>query len=429
MPAVVVSSSSLAREFLLEHDKDFADRPSMEFSRRMSYGPDNGVILAPYGARWREMRRICTLHLLSSRRLQQLEHIRKEEIQVLLRDIKQQQSQLPINLCENLRALASNVIGRMVLSKRLSEGRIKGGTSLQDLMHEMNLAFTTPLIGDFIPYLGWLDLKAKRFMDDLQFRVDKYLEQLLTERQQEIDENPREAPRDMLDMLLWKNITNDGKALDKAAVKGLVMDMFGAAIDTSSITSEWAMAELLGNPRCLKKLQNELDDRLGGVRDMAEESDLPGLPYLNSVIKETLRLHPPGPLLLPHASKQKCKVAGYTFPKNTQLFVNVWAIGRDPKVWEKPQEFWPERFEGKDMDVRGQHFELLPFGSGRRSCPGMALGLAMVMSTVSSLVHSFDWELPTGLWEVDMTERKGPIACKAMPLLAIPKPRLPLNGS
>ncbi|KAL2323822.1 hypothetical protein Fmac_022880 [Flemingia macrophylla] len=200
--------------------------------------------------------------------------------------------------------------------------------------------------------------------------------------------------------------------------------------DTTTSTMEWAMAELLHNPRVLKKVQMELRSKIGPDRNM-EEKDIENLPYLQAVIKETLRLHPPLPFLVPHMATDSCDMLGYNIPKESQILVNVWAIGRDPKVWDAPLLFWPERFmEPNTVDYKGRHFEFIPFGSGRRMCPAMPLASRVLPLALGSLLHSFDWLLPDGLKpeEMDMTEGMGITLRKALPLKAIPvRYRGPLN--
>ncbi|KAH7388090.1 hypothetical protein KP509_16G056900 [Ceratopteris richardii] len=193
-----------------------------------------------------------------------------------------------------------------------------------------------------------------------------------------------------------------------------MQNMFAGGIDTSAITVEWALAELLKHPHTLKKLQDELSSEVGSTR-LVQESDVGNLPYLRAIVKETMKLHPVLPLLVPHTAKQQCQVNGYDIPSSTIAFVNVWAIGREPTVWENPLEFYPDRFLYSNIDLQGQHFELLPFGSGRRACPGLALGISNVYLMLANLVHVFDW---AAVEELDLTEKFG-IVCKlANPLVA-----------
>jgi cytochrome P450 len=204
-----------------------------------------------------------------------------------------------------------------------------------------------------------------------------------------------------------------------------LQDILSAGVDTSSSTVEWALAELITKPTVLEKLQAEIDSYVGNARSV-EERDLAHLPYLDAVVKETFRLHPPAPLLLPHESIEPCNLLGYNIPSKTRRWVNVWAIGRDPAEWETPLEFLPERFVGSEIDARGQDFRFLPFGSGRRMCPGITLGMAMVQLTLSRLVQSFDFSLPFGkkLEDLDMSETFGLTVTRSSPLQLTALPRL-----
>jgi cytochrome P450 len=205
-----------------------------------------------------------------------------------------------------------------------------------------------------------------------------------------------------------------------------MQNMFAGGTDTSTVTMEWAMSELIRNPHIMQKLKKELDTVIGKDR-LVRESDIPNLKYLQAVIKEVFRLHPVGPLLVPHESTHDCEVAGYQIPAGTRLYVNTYAIGRSPKAWEKPLEFNPERFmSGPEIDVKGQDFRLLPFGSGRRGCPGIPLGLLIVQWTIATLSHAFDWSLPAGQnpKDLDMTEAFGLTVPRAEALFVNAKPRL-----
>ncbi|KAJ0040037.1 hypothetical protein Pint_26771 [Pistacia integerrima] len=201
--------------------------------------------------------------------------------------------------------------------------------------------------------------------------------------------------------------------------------MLVAATDTSGSTIEWTLSELIKHPEIMKKVQKELENVVGLDR-MVEESDLDNLEYLDMVVKETLRLNPVIPLLLPHESVEDCTVNGFHIPKKSRIFINVWAIGRDPEAWTDPEKFFPERFVGNKIDLRGRDFQLLPFGAGRRGCPGMQLGLTVVRQVVAQLVHCFDWELPNGMTpsELDMSEEFSLVTPRAKHLLAIPTYRL-----
>jgi hypothetical protein len=187
--------------------------------------------------------------------------------------------------------------------------------------------------------------------------------------------------------------------------KTILQDIFSAGSETSSTVLVWAMSELAKNPRVMHKAQLEVRNIFKG-QDKITEDDLIKLRYLQLVIKETLRLHAPVPLLLPRESRESCQVMGYDVPKGTKVFVNVWAIARDMKLWHDAEEFRPERFESSSIDFRGNDFEFTPFGAGRRICPGITLGLANLELALASLLYHFDWDLPDGvrLEEFDTTE-------------------------
>ena len=209
--------------------------------------------------------------------------------------------------------------------------------------------------------------------------------------------------------------------------------MFTAGTDTSSSTTEWAIAELIRHPKVMAKVQQELDAVVGRGRLMTE-SDLSSLTYFQAVIKEVFRLHPSTPLSLPRMATESCEINGYNIPKNATLLVNVWAIARDPEAWDSPLEFRPERFlpggERPSADIRGNDFEVIPFGAGRRICAGMSLGLRMVQFMTATLVHAFDWELADGQTpeKLDMEEAYGLTLQRKVPLTVYSKPRLPSHA-
>jgi len=198
-------------------------------------------------------------------------------------------------------------------------------------------------------------------------------------------------------------------------------------MDTTVTAVEWAMSLMLKHPKLMRKVQEELTE-IVGLNTSVEEGHFPKLKYLEAVVKETFRLHPPIPLLVPHCPSKSTTVAGYTIPKGAQIFLNVFAIHRDPQLWEDPSEFKPERFlEGSSaggLIYSGNHLQYLPFGSGRRTCPGIPLAERMLMHVLASLLHAFEWSLPDGVEEVDFSERFGIVVKRSKPLLAIPRPRL-----
>lgn len=200
--------------------------------------------------------------------------------------------------------------------------------------------------------------------------------------------------------------------------------MFAAGTDTTFITLDWGMTELIMNPKVMKTAQAEVRSVVG-ERKTVLETDLPKLLYVKAVVKEIFRLHPPAPVLVPRESMEEVTIDGYSIPAKTRFFVNAWAIGRDPESWENPEAFDPDRFMGSTIDFKGQDFELIPFGAGRRSCPAITFGTATVELALAQLLHSFDWELPPGIHtsDLDMTEVFGITMHRISHLVVVAKPR------
>ena len=199
----------------------------------------------------------------------------------------------------------------------------------------------------------------------------------------------------------------------------VMQDLFVAGTDTTSSTLEWGMAELLRNPKVMSKAKAELAETIGEGK-LVEESDMARLPYLQAVLKETFRLHPAVPFLVPRKAEMDVELGGYVIPKGAQVLVNAWAMGRDENIWENPEEFSPERFLGSEIDVKGRNYELIPFGSGRRLCPGYPLAMRMLLLMLGSLVNCFDWKLQGGIKveEMDMDDKFGLTLEKAQPMIA-----------
>uniref|UniRef100_A0A5B6Z7R2 Uncharacterized protein n=2 Tax=Davidia involucrata TaxID=16924 RepID=A0A5B6Z7R2_DAVIN len=273
-------------------------------------------------------------------------------------------------------------------------------------------------------------------MKVLSNKFDRFLEHVLDEhnaaRRKAVDINSVYVAKDMVDVLLQlADDSNLEVKLERHGVKAFTQDLLAGGTESSAVTVEWAISELLKKPEIFKKAIEELDRVIGRDR-WVEEKDIPNLPYIEAIVKETMRMHPVAPMLVPRLAREDCKVAGYDIPKGTQVLVNVWTIGRDPALWDEhqPNEFCPERFIGKAIDVKGQDFELLPFGSGRRMCPGYSLGLKVIQSSLANLLHGFTWKLPAHYMkpeDLNMEEIFGLSTPKKIPLVAVVQPRLPLH--
>jgi cytochrome P450 len=257
------------------------------------------------------------------------------------------------------------------------------------------------------------------------------LEAIITEHEQTTSTN-KTHHGDFVDILLSimnqtiDSETEQNHVIDRTNIKAILLDMIVAAIDTSATVIEWALSELLRHPRVMKILQDEIQNEIGSKR-MVEEKDLKTLNYLDMVIDETLRLYPVGPLLIPRECRENITIDGYFIQEKTRVIVNAWAIGRDSNVWsENAEEFYPERFIGKKMNYHGQEFECIPFGSGRRRCPGIQLGLVTVKLVIAQLIHCFNWKLPYNIdpSNLNMEEKFGLTIPRAHHLHAIPTYRL-----
>lgn len=210
--------------------------------------------------------------------------------------------------------------------------------------------------------------------------------------------------------------------IQRIHIKAIILDMITGGIDSSHTAIEWILSELIRHPNVMQKLQQEIKTIVGDS-NIVEELDLPKFKYLDMVVKESLRLHPVAPLLLPHESMEDIVIDGYYIPKKSTIIFNSWALGRDPNIWfDNAGEFFPERFSGSEIDLQGRDFQLLPFGSGRRGCPGMHLGLINVRLVVAQLVHCFNFVLPNGVSHtmLEMDEKFGLTVPRAKHLCVIP---------
>ncbi|KAL6986118.1 hypothetical protein U1Q18_019485 [Sarracenia purpurea var. burkii] len=279
-----------------------------------------------------------------------------------------------------------------------------------------------PNLVDYFPLLRKIDPQGirRRMTIDLD-KLMKLFDQIINQRLELKEVRGSSSSSDVLDSLLGISEDQTDDQIDLTHIKHLLLDLFVAGTSTNASTLEWIMAELLRNPNTLAKARAELHQTVGKGK-VVEESDIDRLPYLHAILKETFRLHPPGPLLIPRMAATDVEVSGFTVPKGTRVMVNTWAIGRDPGVWENPNSFVPERFLGSQMDVRGRDFELLPFGAGRRMCPGFPMAMRMVPVMLGSLLNLFGWELEGGLApeDMDMEEKFGLSLDRARPLRALP---------
>ncbi|XP_020236943.1 cytochrome P450 CYP736A12 [Cajanus cajan] len=424
VPTIVVSSPQAAEQFLKTHDVVFASRPPHESAKYISWEQRN-LSFSEYGSYWRNMRKMCTLELLSQTKINSFKHTREEELDLLIKLVREAASDgAVVDLSAKVATLSADIACRMVFGKKYMDRDLDEKGFKAVMQEGMHLA-ATPNIGDYIPYIGKLDLQGLvRRMKAVHKIFDDFFEKIIDEHMQ--SEKGEDNMKDFVDVMLgFVGTVESEYRIDRPNIKAIMLDMLAGSMDTSATAIEWTLSELLKNPRVMKKVQMELETVVGMKRKV-EESDLDKLQYLDMIVKESMRVHPVAPLLIPHQSTEDCMVGDFFIPKKSRVIVNAWAVMRDPSVWSEADKFLPERFEGSNIDVRGRDFQLIPFGSGRRGCPGLQLGLTVVRLTVAQLVHCFDWKLPNDMLpaDLDMTDTFGLTMPRANPLLVIPTYRL-----
>ncbi|XP_043687871.1 cytochrome P450 71A1-like [Telopea speciosissima] len=419
---LIVSSAKMAEEILKIHDLEFCSRPSLVGPKKLSYNFKD-IAFTPYTEYWREMRKTCVLELFSSKRVQTLRFIREEEVSSMIHSIVATDHQSSINLNEVMLSLVNNIICRIAFGQRHQE--VCQRSRFQDILQEAQALLGGFYVEDYFPSVGWIIdiLSGQNAKLEKNFKeLDEFYEQVISDHLNPSRSEPDHE--DIVDVLLRIEKEQEGGSIHftKEHIKAVIMDIFIAGTDTVTAALVWGMAELIKNPRVMEKAQDEVRNSIG-TKGKVEESDLDGLEYVKSVVKEILRMHPPGPLLAPRETRFHCKINGYDIYPKTRVIVSPWAIGRDPEAWENPDEFFPERFIGSIIDFKGLHFQLVPLGAGRRGCPGIYLGPVIVHLALANLLYSFDWELPSGInkEDIDMEEAPGLTTHKKISLCLVPK--------
>ncbi|KAL4200960.1 hypothetical protein AMTRI_Chr02g213740 [Amborella trichopoda] len=413
MTTVVVSSSEMAKEVLQKNDLVFGGRTVIEVLKMRSY-PEGSLVWAQTGPRWRALRRICTTQLFTPQRLDSLQALRCQKVHEMVELIRQAEPAVDIGRAAFVTSM--NIISNMIFSADMVNPNSGSAQEFRDVVWAIMEVAGAPNLADYFPMLKALDPQGlKGRCNKLFGRLHQFLNVKIDERLQSRERGGVDRG-DFIDAILDSKQEN-GVDFSRSEILALLTvrhyprlcyaenekDLFVAGSDTSSTTVEWAMAELLRNPDKMAMANMELSRILG-------------------VVKETWRFHPPVPLLIPHRADATVNVAGYIVPKHTQVLINYWAIGRDPKVWDNPTAFLPERFLGCNVDYKGKDFQFIPFGAGRRICPGLPLGVRMVHLILASLLHYFDWGLPDGMKaeEMDMRDKFGVTLQKLVPLRVIP---------
>ncbi|CAD6247809.1 unnamed protein product [Miscanthus lutarioriparius] len=418
--------------------RDLARRHGPLMLLRFGEGAE-GILFAPYGDDWRHLRRVCTQELLTARRVHSFRPVREDELRRLLASVAAASASgtgTVVNLTEKISTyIADSTVRAIIGSRRLKDRDaylrmlkvlfgIMPGMSLPDLFPSSRLAM---LLSRAPARIQAYRLSMRRIMDGI-----------IQEHRDRAAAADGDDEEDFVDVLLrlQKEVDSQFPLTTENIKTVMLTSKFAACTHRTYLararrrrrrrwTGRWPSS--CGTTRAMEKAQHEVRQALAG-HDTVTEDSLAGLRYLRFVIKESLRLHPPATMLVPRQCQSACQVLGFDVPAGITVIVNAWAIGRDPAHWDEPDEFLPERFEQSTRDFRGADFELIPFGAGRRICPGMAFGLAHIELALAALLFHFDWSLPGGLAaeELDMTEAFGIATPRRSDLLVVAIPSVPL---
>ncbi|KAH6784360.1 cytochrome P450 [Perilla frutescens var. hirtella] len=415
---VVVSSPTIVEECFTKNDVVLANRPRFIVGKYIGYN-NTTLVNVPYGDYWRNLRRLASVEIFSSARLNMFQSIRDDEIRLMMKRLCRDTLQdfAIVEIRPLLFELTFNNIMRMVAGKRYFgvDEVTEEAKEFRQLVGDVFRYGGVANLGDFFPAFRWIDYNGlEKNLVRISGKMDVFLQGL-------IDEHRCKKGGNTLIHHLLSLQESEPQHYTDTMIKSLIVVMLLGGTDTSSASMEWAMSALLNHPEKLEKARAEIDNTIGCDR-VVNESDLAKLPYLQNIISETSRLFPAGPLLAPHEASSDCKIAGYDIPKGTIVQVNAWAIHRDPNIWDDPMSFNPERFEAGEVGPP----KLLPFGMGRRSCPGTGLAQRVVGLALGCLIQCFDWQrIDERL--VDLREGKGLSMPKIIPLEAKCKPRLVLR--
>ncbi|KAK3038477.1 hypothetical protein RJ639_029775, partial [Escallonia herrerae] len=423
---VVLSSPAVIREVVRDQDGTFANRDPTVAALVYSDNA-NDVIFSPNGSTWRMLRKIFVREMLSKPNIDACYTLRRQEVRKIIMDLYSKVS-TPIDIGELafltvFNATTSMLWGGTPEGKKWSASL---GTEFRAAVSAISVLLEKPNVSDFFPLLARFDIQGiEKETKKISLWVDQFFDMLFEQRMKG-DVGTQTDQKDFVQSLLeLRDQQGPGSSITLKHMKSLLLDIVAAGTDTTSAMAEWVMGELMRHPEVLKKVHEELTSVVG-LNNVVEEFHLPKLQYLDAVLKETHRLHPAAPFLVPRSPSQTSTVGGYTIPKGTKVFVNIWATQRDPQLWESPLKFQPERFlrNADKLDYSGNNFVYLPFGSGRRICAGLPLAERILPYVLASFLHSFEWKLPCGT-ELDLSDKFGLVTKKSTPLILIPTPRLP----
>ncbi|XP_047975346.1 cytochrome P450 703A2 [Salvia hispanica] len=430
--AITTNDPDIIREILRQQDDVFASRPRTLAAEHLAYNCGD-VALAPLGPKWKRLRRICMENLLTTKRLESFAGHRSDEAQHLVRNVwASAQCGKEVNLRELLGAFSMNNVTRMLLGKQyfgVGSDAPQEATEFMHITHELFRLLGLIYLGDYLPIWRWVDpFGCEKKMRQVEKKVDEFHTKII-EQHRASKENQDDGQMDFVDVLLGLPGEDGKEHMDDIEIKAVIQDMIAAATDTSAVTNEWAMSEVIKHPHVLKRAQQELDSVVGPNR-MVQEADLAHLNYLRCIVRETFRMHPAGPFLIPHESTRPTTINGYYIPDRTRVFINTHGLGRNTAIWGDVDRFDPERHwpaDGSRVEIsHGADFKILPFSAGKRKCPGAPLGVTLVLTALARLLHAFDWAPAAGLrpQDIDTSEVYGMTMPKARPMIAVARPRL-----
>uniref|UniRef100_A0ACD5ZG70 Uncharacterized protein n=1 Tax=Avena sativa TaxID=4498 RepID=A0ACD5ZG70_AVESA len=426
---VVISSPAAAQEVLRDNDINFASRPSLLAAEIMGYGYTD-IVFSPYGAYWKMLRKLCSVELLSSRKVRHFAPVRDGETLSLVRTIAAaSRSGEPVNLATLLQSCANSITAKAAFGEEVCDAKLR-----QHFLSAMEVGVSLGggfCVGDLFPSLWFMDVVTglKPRLWQARRKVDAVFDTIIAGCEARREENKKTGAttqdNDLLSVIL--RIRDEGDPefpITTTNIKAIILDMFVAGTETTSTSAEWILSELVRNPEMMAKAQAEVRRTLDGKSSEDHELHITELHYTRMVVKEGMRLHPALPLLVPRACQETCEVGGFKVIKGSRVMINAWAIARDPEYWHDAEEFRPQRFEERKVDYQGTQFEYLPFGSGRRVCPGSNFGMAMLELIVARLLYYFDWSLPSGIQphELDMDMIVGMTSRRRNPLHLIATP-------
>ncbi|KAL0012517.1 hypothetical protein SO802_007625 [Lithocarpus litseifolius] len=419
---IVISSPNLAKEALQKNDQAFSSRTVPDMARVFDHH-EFSIGWLPTNSKWKNLRKACATQIFATQRLDATQALRQTKVQELIDHVNQScQSGSPIDIGRLVFTTVLNSISNTFFSMDMAQYDSQLSQEFRDLVCGVAEESGRPNIADYFPALRLFDPQGIRKRTRIYYtKTFEILDGIIKQRLQlRASSKGPKAGNDVLDSLL-SLIEEANSEISLLDIRHLLMDLFLAGISTTSSTVEWAMTVLLQNPEKMAKARDELKEVLGKDGHV-QELDISKFHYLQAIVKETFRLHNPVPFLVPHKAETNVEMCGFIVPKNAQILINVWAMGRDSSIWQNPNVFMPERFLVQDIDFKGRNFELIPFGAGRRICPGLPLANRMVHLMLASLLHYFAWKLPDEMRpeDMDIGETFGLALQRAAPLRAIP---------